>query len=100
MTRKRVIAVWFAYSSVSTLSGAGWAGASTCAACHPAQARRQAVTGHAWAIRRASDHPLSDLFFREREETRQPGFRFEFLQGPLVRGACPGVAVAGPIEWP
>ena len=99
MTRKRVIAVWFAYSSVSTLSGAGWVGASTCAACHPAQARRQAVTGHAGALRRASDHPLSDLFFREREKTRQPGFRFEFLQGPLVRVSGAGAAVDVSIQW-
>ena len=98
-TCERVIATWFAFASISNLSGAGWVGTSTCATCYPAQARRQAVTGRAGALRRVSDHQLSDSFFREREKTRPPGFRFEFLRGPLLRVSGAGGTVDVSIEW-
>jgi hypothetical protein len=54
-----------------------FAGAKACAACHPAQFRRQSASAHAAALSRALDHPLAAAFSSGGLE-RKPAYRFEF----------------------
>jgi hypothetical protein len=77
----------------------GYSGAAACALCHTAQARRQSLSGHALALRRAADHPLATSFFRDRKKIRPPGFRFEFRDGPALRLSDSSAAVDVPVEW-
>ena len=85
--------------SASASAASGYAGAAACASCHPAQALRQASTGHALALRRTADHPLAAAFFREYKQTRPPDFQFEFRAGPAVRISRLSNAVEVPIDW-
>jgi len=74
-------------------------GAQTCSACHPAQTRLQASSGHAFALRPAAEHPQSRLFFREGRRTRPPDFVFQFQKDFLVRISNSTAQVDVPIEW-
>jgi hypothetical protein len=55
-----------------------YAGAKACAACHPAQSARQALSAHAAALFRTPDHPLA--FPIEAKLTRKPNYNFEFFR--------------------
>jgi len=79
-----------------------YAGAKACAACHPAQSARQALSAHAAALFRTPEHPLAGSFPTEGKLTRKPNYNFRFLRsgGELRTRIFDAVDVMDlPMEW-
>src|SRR5450755_450750 len=77
-------------------------GAKACAGCHPAQFQRQSASGHAQALFRTPEHPLTGAFMSAGTLTRKPNYRFEFfLSGSAlqtrIRDASDVMLL--PMEW-
>jgi hypothetical protein len=83
-------------------AAAGYAGATACGGCHPAEFVRQSSSAHAGALYRASDHPLAASLPGGLKLTRKPRYRFEFIRagGELQTRIFDGVDVMDlPMEW-
>jgi len=94
------VACLLATSSVAAT--APYAGAKACGGCHPAEATRQALSAHAAALFRASDHPLAGSFPTDGKLTRRPDYRFEFFRagGELRTRIFDAVDVMElPLQW-
>src|SRR5579859_1182642 len=79
-----------------------YAGAKACAGCHPAESGRQALSAHAAALFRASEHPLKGSFPVDGKLTRKPNYKFEFFRagGELRTRILDAANVMDlPMEW-
>src|SRR6266446_10365823 len=77
--------VWCLLAGLSALPGsvgrgeaAAYIGSAACGKCHPAEYAGQSQSGHAWALRRATDHPLAKYYTSAGNWRRDPSFLFEF----------------------
>jgi hypothetical protein len=69
----------FALAAIGAHAETEYAGAKSCAACHPAEFRRQSSSEHATALFRTPEHPLAGAFSDAGTLTRKPNYRFQFF---------------------
>jgi hypothetical protein len=59
-----------------------YVGAEVCGSCHQAHFAGQSASGHALALRRATEHPLVDKFTPSAALQRAPNYHFRFVRTP------------------
>src|SRR5260370_35737761 len=77
-----IIPVLTAFCSSAQCADNDYVGAEGCGSCHPAQFAGQSASGHALALRRATEHPLTGSFISAAPLQRPPNFHFRFLRTP------------------
>src|SRR6266700_1582391 len=80
----------------------GYIGAEKCGSCHPRQFQGQSASGHAQALHRATEHPLSASFTPSATLQRPPNFRFRFVrtpQGIQVQADDSKYLTKLPVDW-
>ena len=63
-------------------AAADYIGAAACGKCHPVQFAGQSKSGHALALRRASDHPLAKAYMASPDWKRGSTYQFVFSRKP------------------
>ena len=79
-----------------------YVGAGVCGSCHPAQFSGQSASGHALALRRATEHPLATNFIASAPLERPPNFHFRFVrtpQGIQVLADDSKILTKLPVDW-
>ena len=97
-----VLAVRIPFQAQPLPDGETFLGANVCGSCHPAEYRRQSLSGHARTLHRAPEHPLADSFVPAQSLTRPPEYRFRYRKeaGQITVQADDNEYVMElPIEW-
>jgi hypothetical protein len=96
------IAILPALCASALCADAGYAGAQACGSCHPAQFAGQSGSGHAQALRRATEHVLAASFTPPEPLQRPPNFHFRFvrtLQGIQAQADDSKYLIRLPVDW-
>ena len=83
-------------------AGGGYVGADVCSSCHPVQFKAQSASGHAQALHRATEHPMTGSFTPVTALERPPNFHFRFVrtpQGIQVQGDDSKYLIRLPVDW-
>ena len=76
-----VSTLWLLATGSLYAQQAEYVGSQVCKGCHPTQFAGQSESGHAQALRRTSDHPLSGAFTSRSSWQRTANYAFEFSTG-------------------
>src|SRR6266849_5754931 len=77
-----LISVLSVFCDSALCADSTYVGAQVCGSCHQAQFAGQSATGHALALRRATEHPLAASFTPSATLQRPPNFHFRFGRTP------------------
>ena len=97
-----LIQVLTALSAAAPCADIDYVGAAVCGSCHATQFSGQSASGHALALRRATEHPLATSFTASAPFQRPPNFHFRFVrtpQGIQVQADDSRILTKLPVDW-